>query len=132
MRSAMIASVVLLAGAAQAQNLQLVCKVKWEQHCNNALMDIRECPPELRAETNEGTIEIAGNKAHTKKLGPVTDYAVTKRSANEFQLESRSQDMRGWGVLDNATGKLRLVFTLGDLSPVFLQRGLEGECRQAR
>jgi hypothetical protein len=132
MRSAMFAFVALLAGAAQAQNLQLACKVQWERQCNNALMDFRECPPELRAETNEGTIEIAGNKAHTKKLGPVTEYVVTKRSANEFQLEGRVQDMRGWGVLDNATGKLRLVFTLGDLSPIFLQRGLEGECRQAR
>ncbi len=130
MRSMLITSLaLLLAGAAQAQTISLTCKVRWERQCNDALMDIRECPPELREETNEGTIEIADNKARTKNLGPVTEYAVTKRSANELQLEGRSQAMRGWGVLDRATGTLKLVFTLGDLSPIFLQRGLEGGCR---
>lgn len=130
MRSMLITFLALvLAGAAQAQTISLACKARWDRQCNDALMDFRECPPELRVETSEGTIEIEGNKARTKNLGPVTEYAVTKRSANELQLEGRVQDMRGWGVLDSAAGTLKLVFTLGDLSPVFLQRGLEGECR---
>ena len=122
---------LVLVSAAQAQNIQLVCKVQWEQQCNNALMDIRACPPELRAETAEGTIEITGNKARTKNLGAVTEYALTKRSANEFQLEGQSQDMRGWGVLDSATWKLKLVFSQGGFSggaPGALQRGLEWDC----
>jgi hypothetical protein len=134
MRLAIIVSLALLmANAAEAQNLQLVCKVRWDQRCNDAMLKFRECPPELRAETNEGTIEIAGNKARTENLGAVTGYAVTKRSANEFELNGQSQGMRGWGVLDSATWKLKLVFTVGGLSggsggPGSLQRGLEGEC----
>lgn len=134
LRLSVCLAALFLAGAAQAQTIQLVCKVKWEQRCNDAMLKYRDCAPEFGPETSEGTIEISGNRARTNNLGVVTEFAVTRRSANEFELEGRSTDpahfMRGWGVLDSATWKLKLVFTLGGSSGVgILQRGLEADCR---
>lgn len=127
--------VLYFAGAAQAQTIQLACKVKWDARCNNALMDYRDCVPEFGPETSEGTLEIVGNTARTKNLGVVNEYTVTRRSANEFEFEGAKagdKQMRGWGVLDTATWKLKLVFSQEGFSgglPGALQRGLEGDCR---
>lgn len=127
---------LLMASDAAAQTISLVCVVRWERHCVNALMDIRDCPAVLGAEVSEGALEVVGNKARTKNLGAVTEFSVTHRGPNEFELEGalniNGDQVRGWGVLDSATWKLKLVFSQGGFMsgvPGALQRGLEGNCR---
>lgn len=117
-----------MASDAAAQTISLVCVVRWERHCVNALMDIRDCPAVLGAEVSEGALEVVGNKARTKNLGAVTEFSVTHRGPNEFELEGalniNGDQVRGWGVLDSATWKLKVVSTRAAIDRGWTQAGL--------
>ncbi len=127
--------VLFLVSAAQAQTAELACKVKWEPVCIDARLIKQQCPPVLATETSSGALRIDGPRAATKNLGVVTDYALTRKGANEIVLEGAwtgpGQYIRGHGTLDTAAGKLRLYLTLGKdrNDHDTIQRGLEGECR---
>lgn len=129
-------SFILLSFAvsAQAQTIQLVCKVKWEAECLDARLIKQKCPAVLAADANSGTLTIEGGKARTKALGIVIAYAVTKTGANELALQGEwsgpGQFVRGHGTLNSATSQLRLFMTLGKdkNDHDIVQRGLEGNC----
>lgn len=123
------------ASGAQAQTNQLVCKVKWDERCIDALLIKRDCPRLLGAAAASGTLKLEGKRAQTSGLGIVTDYAVVQKSANEFAFEGEwrapEQFMRGHGTFERASGRLRLYMTLGKHpgDDHILQRGLVADCK---
>lgn len=125
--------VFLFASGAQAQTIQLACKVKWEATCYDARLIKQQCPP-LLGETASGSLVIEGGKARTKNLGVVTTFAVTKKSPNLFafvgEWSGPGQFVVGHGTLDSATWQLRLFMTLAKDrdDPDFVQRGFIADC----
>jgi hypothetical protein len=126
---------LLFAVSAQAQTIQLICKVKWEADCIDPLLNRQKCPPPLNTGPATGALVIEGDKARTKDLGVVTTYAVVRRSAKEFAFEGEwsgpGQFVRGHGTLDSASWQLRLFISLGRHpgDDRIVQRGLVADCR---
>jgi hypothetical protein len=124
-----------LATGAEAQTKQFVCSVKWEKDCIDALLNRRTCPQALSPAAQKGTLTIEGERAKTRDLGPVVDYAMVKKATGVFALEGEwsapGQHMRGHGTFDLSTGKLTLFLSLGKHpgDDNILQRGLMADCR---
>ncbi len=125
---------LLFAGAAQAQTMQLTCKVTWEPDCIDALLNKQKCPLLFGTEAATGTLKIDGGKARAENLGVVLDYSVTRKTGSGFVLEGEwlntAYFVRGHGTFDSATRQLKLYQTLGNHrgDNNIVQRGLVADC----